>query len=381
VQFTIEVYPETTQLKVELVNTTDREGDIDLFVRFGQPVEIYCRPEGCETCGEEGDQWIRADYLSRDYGGVERLTITARSDPPLRPGIYYIAVDNFEREPQEYTVTATLTPPPPPPGCSPESIRLNPNESLMEQLIGAKAITETVKQQYCIDVGKGAKLLAVALQSQEAANANIDMHIRSGKPVERAGNVVVADFSLVSPDGNEFIIISEAQLKSGPYYIAVENLEATEQKFAIAAAPLPALPAIESGKPVQGTVGPVTGLLSFLSQYLKSERGMLALQQYVIKVPEGAKSLMIKLEGAGNIDLHLRFGKPIEIADGKIVADLSSLSPGGTEAIVLSGALLQPGVYYIAIEGLEPPQNYTLTVTMTIEEGKGQQTIVPNQTL
>jgi hypothetical protein len=63
------------------------------------------------------------------------------------------------------------------------------------------------------------------------------MHIRYGKPIERSGKVIVADFSLVSSDGNEFFIIFAPQLRPGFYFIAVENKEEVEQEFTIIATP------------------------------------------------------------------------------------------------------------------------------------------------
>jgi len=115
----------------------------------------------------------------------------------------------------------------------PSGTELKPNEPLVGQKIGPKALTEAPKDQYYISVASEAKLLAIKLESA----GNLDMHIRYGKPVERSGQIIIADFSLVAADGNEFIIIFAPQLKPGFYFIAIENKEETEQGFTIIATP------------------------------------------------------------------------------------------------------------------------------------------------
>lgn len=262
------------------------------------------------------------------------------------------------------------------PKCPPDSIALKPNEFMLGQKIGPKALTEAKKDQYCILVAPESKLLAIKLDSKKGGN--LDMHIRRGKPVERVGKIIIADFSLLSPSGSEFIIIFSPQLKAGPYFIAVENKEDSEQEFTIIATPIANIQAIKAREPVDGQIDPNAGLLPFLRQYLETRAGLLGLTQYKFVVPKEAKSIKIQLFGPRdkNLDLHLRYGKPVEIRpDGSLEADLSLPGPIGEEAVVISGAFLKPETLYIAVESLEKDKQ-SFKILVTVDTGGGLQTFI-----
>jgi hypothetical protein len=87
-QFTIAVPRDAAQLKVELKG----DQDVDLYVRFGQEVFI----QGFHP---------QSDYVSNSSSGAETIIIT----PPLRQGIYYIAVASWGPGDATFTVTATVT--------------------------------------------------------------------------------------------------------------------------------------------------------------------------------------------------------------------------------------------------------------------------------
>jgi len=91
-QFFISVPSGATQLKIDLNGTQD----IDLFARFGQRVFIL------------GFR-VERDYFSATDSGIETITITPSSTPPLRQGIYYIAIANFGPGETLFTVTATVS--------------------------------------------------------------------------------------------------------------------------------------------------------------------------------------------------------------------------------------------------------------------------------
>lgn len=246
--------------------------------------------------------------------------------------------------------------------CPRNSIILEPNEFMAGQKIAPKALTEV--KQYCIPAASGAKLLAVKLESK----GNLDLHIRQGKPVERSGTAIIADYSLPSPDGNEFLIIFAPQLKSGLYFIAVENKEETEQEFTIIATPIFDTQEIEGS--AEGSVDPNAGLIPFLRQYLATQGGMLGLTQYKFDVPSGAKSVTIRLEGPADktLNLHLRHDKPVEIVAGQVAADLSVIGPGGQKGVVLAGTLLKAGRWYAAVESLQA-EKVDFKVIVEIEVG------------
>lgn len=270
--------------------------------------------------------------------------------------------------PQDFIGTPLGDPDPPGPReietCSQGVIALKPNEFVTGQKIGANALTASKESQYCISVADGAKLLAVKLESK----GNLDLHIRQGKPVERSGSAIIADYSLPSPDGNEFLIIFAPQLKKGPYFIAVENKENSEQEFTLIATPIFDIQEIEGS--ADGSADPNVGLMPFLRQYLATQGGMLSLTQYKFDVPSGAKSVTIKLEGPADktLNLHLRHEKPVEVVADQVAADLSVIGPGGQKGVMLAGTLLKAGRWYIAVESLQT-EKVDFKVVVEIEVG------------
>ncbi len=69
-----------------------------------------------------------------------------------------------------------------------------------------------------------------------------------------------------------------------------------------------------------GQIATGTGLLPLLAQYLRTAQGALAPTQYRLTLKEadlrGVTALQITLRGPGAPNLHLRFGKIVEIKDG-----------------------------------------------------------------
>lgn len=246
------------------------------------------------------------------------------------------------------------------PGRSGGAIILDPNKPKADQGIGATALTLDPKQQYCIKVSSEVTLLALLLQNQ--AEGDLNLYVRLNKPVEKSGEQILADFMLVSPSSTETIILAGSQLKSGSYFLAVENLQTTPQKFTILAIPVWNIEELRQ-RAAQGQME--SPLLAFLSRYLLTDRGMLSLTQYKVAVAPGTKRLKIQLSGSAdaNLDMHIRFSKPVQVEGGQVVADLSLVGPTSNEGAVLTGKLLQAGNYYIAIEG--PPgalHSFQLTV-------------------
>ena len=91
-QYSIRVPAGAEQLKIDL----NGNQDVDLFVRFGQRVFIDgFHPE--------------TDYVSAGDSGVESITITSTSSPPLRAGTYFIAVANFGPGDADFSVKATVS--------------------------------------------------------------------------------------------------------------------------------------------------------------------------------------------------------------------------------------------------------------------------------
>ena len=57
--------------------------EADLFVRYMEDVVV------------DAGGYAITDHMAATDGGSENLTITAASDPPLRPGRYYVAFGKF----------------------------------------------------------------------------------------------------------------------------------------------------------------------------------------------------------------------------------------------------------------------------------------------
>jgi len=372
-QYYIDVPAEATKLEVKVESLNTPPADIDLFAAFGKLAFIKAIDHERTGPGAVETIILTADgsFERRPDGSLRKIS----GEPGLqKPGRYYIVVGNpDEARENRFRLTATYyidDTPCGPARCDPASIQLKANTAAKDK-IAAKAVKLAVEEQYCLVAPAEAMLLALAVQG----TANVNMYVRVGKPVEASGNIIIADYYLGSGK-DQFIIIAKPQLKSGPHYIAVENPEGSEQEFSVIAIPVANIEEIKNfGTPVQGSIE--APLLAALLRYLQTDKGQLSLTQYKIKLPEKVKTLTIKLEGRGDKDLnlHLRHEKPVEIAGGRIVSDLSAISPAGTEIVAISGSLLKAGTYYIAIEGPKnTPQDFTLTVILDLGDGQ-QQTI------
>jgi hypothetical protein len=91
-QYSIDVPQGAAELKIDL----NGDQDVDLFVRYGQRVELHGHNP-------------KTDYMSTTEASFESITITPASALPLRGGVYYIAMANFGPGEAMFTVTATVT--------------------------------------------------------------------------------------------------------------------------------------------------------------------------------------------------------------------------------------------------------------------------------
>lgn len=223
---------------------------------------------------------------------------------------------------------------------------------------------------------EGAQILAVLLESKDGGN--LDLYGKAGSPVIAPPEAfrVLSDFAALSPGGVEILMISNPQPET-TYWFIVENPESFDQRFEITAWLLPEIRDGSAG--ADGQVGVPANLPAPLVRYLQTDRGLLGLQQYRIQVPKGAERLQVELEGEGegDLNLHVRFGEPVAIDEetGQVVADVSAVSPSGSEILILAGSLLREGSYYLAVEGLSPPQEFLLTITLRTPEGRSAVTL------
>lgn len=93
--------------------------------------------------------------------------------------------------------------------------------------------------------------------------------------------------------------------------------------------------------------------------------GVLCTTQFSIDVAAGAGGLNIEVEDSGEFTLMVRFGNPIEIAEGRVIYDYGARSRQGRASITIdtsSDPPLRPGTYYTAIGNFESlEQEFTVT--------------------
>jgi hypothetical protein len=341
IQYKVTVPQGTVCLVIELSNTSDLEGDLDLAVREGEAVS------------EDTDTYYYT-YRTYEAGGEERLDLPEEGNSPLSPGEYYIGIISligpgagFELRAAAY-VEEIL----------PDEIALVSNAPFSGE-VEPHYLYGELERQFSILVPDEAELLAVQVMSMEG---NLDTYIGEEPISSTPGGRVAADYHLRSA-GEDHLLILEGPT-AGRTWIVVGNPTNMQRSFTITATSLPELVVLVSGEVITGMAGDRSGLIPLLGDYLETERGLIGLTQYRIELPEGAASLCVELvgTGGGDVNLYLRQGSPVTVVDRAVVADLSSISPSN-EKIVLGGAFLaEGGVYYIAVESVgDGEQTFRLT--------------------
>jgi hypothetical protein len=203
-----------------------------------------------------------------------------------------------------------------------------------------------------IHVPEGATRLEIRVATQ-TPGADVDLFARFGSDVALEGTSAVADWRSQSPTGEESITItpeSNPSLRPGLYYIA--------------------LALFTPGIPVTGTVTATvtsgSGAPSGNHELRSGEPQWFALEAvsgptlfngpftYTFDVPEGAQRVEIRVNAMtdSDIDLFVRHGGDVDVADSTIVADHSSEGPTGTEVVTITPASspqLRPGRYYVSL--------------------------------
>jgi len=89
---------------------------------------------------------------------------------------------------------------------------------------------------------------------------------------------------------------------------------------------------------------------------------------FTISVPAGATQLDIKLSAVSvaDVDLYVRLGQNITLANGQVLADFSAETYSVDEVVSLSGSQLQAGIYYIAIGVFSPGVPVEAIISATI---------------
>ncbi len=184
----------------------------------------------------------------------------------------------------------------------------------------------------------------------------VDLHLRRGEPVEFVDGVAVADLTLLASQ-EQVAILSVDMLGSNEVCMALANPSAEAQPYRLAVWAVPDLEVVDEF-PFTTTdeLGPTS--LAALNRFVKTSDGYLALAQYRVHVSEGNERLTLTVHGE-DIRAYIQHGAAISVVAGKVVADVAF-----TNSVELSGPFLIPGVYFLAIEGQAPPQEYTVDVEL-----------------
>jgi hypothetical protein len=187
---------------------------VDLFVRRGQDVAIEVRRPVF-------------DYSSESASGQESVVIESRSNPPIQPGDYYIALALFDAGIEASgTVTATVVtgsgsgggvqPPAP--------TLLSAGQPAVFQLPAVdQATLFNGSYSYVIDVPEGSSRLQINLAS-EFPRVDTDLYVRHEAQPELADGDVIADYVAGTDFASETLTIgsqSSPPLRPGRYYISI----------------------------------------------------------------------------------------------------------------------------------------------------------------
>ncbi|MBL8176072.1 MAG: PPC domain-containing protein [Bryobacterales bacterium] len=338
-----------TRLEITLTSSTPNT-NINLYVRRGQDVAL------------EGGRVV-SDFRSEEAGADERITIQGAD---LQPGNYFIAYSVLTANTTiQATLTATVSSGATTSGAltsgQERSFRLGP-------VTGATLFRGP--SGFTINVPQNATRLEIRLRTTPST-ADVDLYARAGQDVGLEGGRVVADARSEGNDGNETIVITGAALRAGNWFIATALFTAdVAAECSITAtvstgtAPATGPVTLTSGNPGSFRIGPVANATLFNGQ-----RG------FRIEVPQGATRLDIRLQTTtpadADVDLFVRHGSDVVVADGRAVFDHSSEGPIGTESVTIlpsSSPELRPGTYFIALaiftRDVEAAGTVTATVTM-----------------
>jgi Zn-dependent metalloprotease len=198
-------------------------------------------------------------------------------------------------------------------------------------------------QQYRVEVPNQASKLLISV----TADANVRFYIRYRVPITIEDGTIraeqVSDTALAT---SGFLSIqNRPELQAGSYYVAVVNTDGKPANYTVKVeveggqpGPTPTSTLIENGATEDGSVpsGP------FLSS-----------RQFVVQVPEGARALSVSLQGDQDVDLYMRFGKPVRVTgtgypEGDLVSETDS-SREDMRITAKEGGALPAGLYFFGV--------------------------------
>jgi WD40 repeat protein len=107
--------------------------------------------------------------------------------------------------------------------------------------------------------------------------------------------------------------------------------------------------------------------IELFNNLLRTNRGALDVSQYYVEVSDDPTSLEVTMVSSGPATVYLRYGSPVEVADGIIVADAFARTTGNVATFSVTGTFLKPGMYYIGVEAASKPTIYDLSIALGAE--------------
>jgi len=208
-QFAIQVPSSATNVTV----TVQGSADVDLYMSYGRRVSL--NNQGLP----EADAWAETASSS------ETISLTRFTQPDLQPGVYYIAVYNYDdKAPAGFSVTATVG------TAQPEQTRVVPlvSGSMAQASVPAASggLSVVSATQYSTQVPANATKLTIVANT----NLNIDILVRRNAPVAiQSGRAMADHFFSPGPlqARLEITAASSPRLQAGTYYIAIANFSAS----------------------------------------------------------------------------------------------------------------------------------------------------------
>ena len=196
------------------ITVSDGSGDLDLYVKYGAPLQGNTVPE------LDAD----VDYISDGPTADEQVVITTAGNPPLQQGKWYIAVLNYNLYTTTFTLTATYEVP---------ETGLESGVPL-DYALGSRRFL----QNLFIEVPSDATRLTIHLADSQG---DLDLYVKHGSDV--SGSTLAeleadADFFSSTAGADELVVVTETTtppIASGRWYLAVGNPNATTVNLTITA--------------------------------------------------------------------------------------------------------------------------------------------------
>lgn len=207
------VVPEGTRRMQLRLSADTPSVDTDLFVRY-------------EADNELVDGQIITDHAGESVSGNELVTVDGSSEPPLRPGTYFVSVGNLARNtPASGTISVTferdVAAPPPPPASAGRVLTFGQPAQFNLPAV-ADPVLYTGDFAYRIDVPSSTGRLEVTMRAADSS-VDVDLYLRYGAQPALEDTRAVADHRAQGDTGDETLVVTQTSnpaLRAGSYFLA-----------------------------------------------------------------------------------------------------------------------------------------------------------------